>query len=84
MYAVLNRSQSAIYHAKRCLEVCEQNSIADWGIAFAYEAMARAHAVAGQKADCKKYIELADKVAGQIREKSDGDYLISELRTINL
>jgi hypothetical protein len=83
MYTVLNRPQSALYHAKRCLETCKENNIADWDIAFAYEAMARAQAVAGQKAECKKYIELAKKAAEQIKEKGDKDYLISELKTIN-
>ena len=53
-----------------------------WDIAFAYEAMARAYAVAGQKTECRNYIELANKAAEQIREKGDRDYLLSELKTI--
>jgi hypothetical protein len=83
MYTVLNRPQSALYHAKRCLEICKENNIADWDIAFAYEAMARAQAVSGQKAECKKCVELARKAAEQIKEKGDKDYLLSELKTIN-
>jgi hypothetical protein len=83
MYTVLNRPDSAVFHAKRCLEICRQNNIGDWDIAFAYEAMARAHAVAGQKTDCKKYVEMANKAAEHIKEKGDRDYLLSELKTIN-
>jgi hypothetical protein len=44
--------------------------------------MARAHAAAGQKAECKKYIELASKAGEQVKEKGDRDYLFSELETI--
>ena len=83
VYTVVDRPQSALYHAERCLEICKENNIGDWDIAFAYEAMARACAVAGQRAECKKYIELATKAGGHIKEKGDRDYLFSELKTIN-
>jgi hypothetical protein len=83
VYSVLKRSEPALYHAKRCLEICKENNIGDFDIAFAYEAMARAHAIAGQKADCKKYWELAKTAGDQIKEKGDRDYFFSELKTIN-
>jgi len=82
VYSVLKRTQPALYHAKRCLEICQENHIGDWDIAFAYEAMARAYAVAGQKEESRKYIELAQRAAEQIKEKGDKDYLLSELATI--
>ena len=63
VYAVLERSEPALYHARRCLEICQANEIGDFDIAFAYEALARAFAIAGQKADCEKYARLA-KQAG--------------------
>ena len=47
VYAVLGRSEPAIWHARRCLAHCEQNRIGDWDLAYAYEALARAHALAG-------------------------------------
>ena len=83
MYTVLDRSHEAIYHATRCLEICKAKNIGDWDIAFAYEGMARAYAVAGQKDECKKYLELAEKAGEQIKEKGDRDYLLGELKTIN-
>lgn len=64
------------------MEICKEDNIRDRDIAFAYEAMARACAVAGQKAECKNYLELANKAAEQIKEKGDRDYLLSELKTI--
>jgi len=82
MYTVLNRAEPAIYHAKRCLETCNENNIGDWDIAFAYEAMARAHATAQNKTECEKYLKLAQEAGEKIKAKEDKDYLFAELKTI--
>jgi hypothetical protein len=47
VYCVLGRGEPAVWHAQRCLEWCESAGIADWDLAYAYEALARAHGVAG-------------------------------------
>lgn len=47
VYTMLGRAEPAVWHARRCLEHCERNGIGDWDLAYAYEALARAHAVAG-------------------------------------
>lgn len=83
VYSVLKRSEPALYHAQRCLEICKENNIDDWDIAFAYEAVARAYAVAGQGAECRKYAELAEKAGKQIKEKEDRDIFFSEFKTLN-
>ena len=59
VYAVLQRPEPALWHARRCLELCQQHAIADFDLAFAYEAMARAHAVAGQHDATVSYLQLA-------------------------
>lgn len=82
VYSVLKRPHSAIYHARRCLEICQANNFGDFDIAFAYEGMARAYAVAGEKSECEKYIGLAKKAGEQIKSKEDRDYFFSELKTV--
>jgi hypothetical protein len=82
VYSVLGRSEPALYHAKNCLEICEKNKIGDFDIAFAHEGMARAHAAAKQKAESKKYLDLAKKAGEQIKKKEDKDYFLKELGTI--
>ena len=47
VYAILGRAEPALWHARRCLAINEAASLGDWDIAAAYEAMARAHFVAG-------------------------------------
>lgn len=59
VYAVLGRAEPALWHARRCLEICEANGIGDWDLAFAYEAMARALRVAGDTAESARYLVLA-------------------------
>jgi len=78
VYSVLNRPQSAIYHANRCLEICQKNNIGDFDIAFAYEALARAHAVIGNKSECERYIKLAKEAGEQIKSKEDRDFFLTQ------
>jgi hypothetical protein len=78
VYTVLGRAEPAIWHATRCLELCEQNGIADWDVAYAYEALARAHALAGdgEAAAWKaKARSAGDAIADpEDREHFDEDY----------
>jgi hypothetical protein len=82
VYSVLKRSEPAIYHAKRCLEICEASNIRDFDIAFAYEALARAHAVAALKSECEKYVMLAKEAGERIKGEEDKNYFFSELKTV--
>ena len=81
-YSVLGRSEPALFHANKCLRICEENSIGDFDIAFAYEALARAYALAGDKANHEKYMTKARDAAENIEEKGNKDYLLGELDTI--
>jgi hypothetical protein len=75
--------ESALVHAEKCLEICEENSIADFDIAFAYEAVARANVVAGNAADCQKYLDLAKQAGKDIKKEGDKQYFFDELGTIS-
>ncbi len=83
VYSILKRPESAIYHAQRCIDICEKNNIGDFDIAFAYEAMARAYAIAGNnEADFQKYFSLAKEAGNKIEKEEDKKYFFSELETI--
>ena len=83
VYAVLNHPQAALYHAQSCLDLCQANGIGDFDLAFAYEALARAYAIAGELARSGEYIELAMQAAEQIEDKDNREYLESELLTVS-
>ena len=49
VYAVLGRPEPALWHGRRCVALCEEHGIGDFDIAFGWEAIARAEAVAGNR-----------------------------------
>ncbi len=82
VYAVLNRPVQALHHAQLCRDICTEHGIGDWDIAFAYEGMARAHAVAGNESERDKFLGLAREAGAKIKEKDDRDLFESEVKTV--
>ena len=80
VYVVLGRAEPAVWHAQRCLENCERGGLGDWDLAYAYEALARAHALSssggGEAAGWKaKAREAGDAIADpEDREHFDEDF----------
>jgi hypothetical protein len=82
VYSVLERPEPALHHAVRCLEICRENGITDFDIAFAYEAMARAYAVAGDAESCGEYTELGRQAGQQIDDEENRSYFLAELDAV--
>jgi hypothetical protein len=80
VYAVAGRCEPALHHARRCLELCEQNGLDDWDLAFAYEALARASAASGDSNAVRRFAELARAVP--IVDADDRAQLDGDLATI--
>jgi hypothetical protein len=79
VYSVLRRPDSALYHARRCLELCEEHGIGDFDIAYAYEALARASLISGQRGAADQYIDLARDAGARIAEQDDRDLFMKDL-----
>ena len=82
VYAVLGRGEPALHHARRVLELCQQNGIGDWDLAFAYEALARAHAVAGDAGPAREFTDRALAATEDIADDEDRDLVLADLETI--
>jgi DNA-binding transcriptional MerR regulator len=82
VYSVLGRTEPALYHARRGLEICQAHGIGDWDLAFAYESLARAHAVAGDKDQARAWTEQALAAAEDIAEDEDRELLRTDLEAI--
>lgn len=82
VYAVLGRPEPALFHARRCLEHCLQNDIGDFDLAFAYEALARASAVAGDSEACARYADLARQAGECIADQEDREVFLADLATL--
>jgi hypothetical protein len=83
VYTVLRRSEPALYHAHRCLAYVEEgDGVEDWDLPFAFEALARAHALAGDLGESSRYGTLAREAGEAIAENEDRDHLLAALATL--
>jgi DNA-binding transcriptional MerR regulator len=82
VYAVLERAEPALFHARRVLDVCQENGIGDFDLAFAYEALARASAVAGDAARAREYTDQALAAAEDVADDEDRDLVLADLETV--
>ena len=85
VYSVLGRPEPALWHARRCLELCEQaepGELADFDLPFAYEALARAHAAAGDHETALRWLERAASAAVRIAEADDRELVAVDLAGI--
>lgn len=84
VYSVLKRPEIAQLHAQRYLDLCEEHSLGDFDYSYAYEALARACALAGESTLCQKYLALARKYGEKIENKEHRDMLMRDLKTVPL
>jgi hypothetical protein len=82
VYAVLRRAEPCLHHAQRSLDICQENGLGDFDLAFAYEALARGHAIAGDVDQVRAHTEQALAAADDIKEDDDRELLLTDLETI--
>jgi hypothetical protein len=85
VYAVLGRAEPALHHAHRCLELCEANpeNMEDWDLPFAYEALARAHAIAGNAEKADRYEQKARGLGESLADPEDREHLEEALTELS-
>jgi len=84
VYAVLGRGEPALWHARRCVEILEAAGIGDWDVATAYEAMARASAVAGDGEAARTWAERSRVACAATVEDEDRRIVEADLATLPL
>lgn len=82
VYAVLGRGEPSLHHARRVLDLCQEHGIGDWDLAFAHEALARAHAVAGDRGAARAATEQALACAEDVVDADDRALVLADLETI--
>ena len=91
VYCELDRAEPAMYHARRCLYYTEQmqdsnlsnKGFADFDLAFAYEAVARAATLLKDRQTYENYYTYAKAAGSKIKEKDDREWFDKQLSTIN-
>jgi hypothetical protein len=84
VYSMLGRAEPAQYHAERCLAIitAAPANMEEYDLPFAYEALARAHALAGRSVEAKGYAQQARDAAERIVDAEDKELVLSSLATI--
>lgn len=82
VYCVADRPEPALHHARRCLAIVEAHGIGDFDRACAYEAMARAHAVGGEREAAGRYELLGREAAARIADADDRELVIADLDSL--
>jgi hypothetical protein len=62
VWAVRSQGDLALHHAQRCLAVCQEASLADFDLAYAHEALARAYACLGNVSFARVHRDIAQSV----------------------
>ncbi len=81
VYVVLGRSEPAIWHAQRCLQHCEEAGIGDWDLAYAYEGLARSHALA-ENAEADEWKAKARAAGDEIADPEDREHFDEDYKTL--
>ena len=84
VYTVLGRGEPALHHAGRCLAYCEgdPDALEDWDLPYAYEALARAHAVAGDDDEARRCAATARELGAKVADPEDREHLEEDLATL--
>jgi DNA-binding transcriptional MerR regulator len=84
VYAALGRPEPALHHARRCHELVDANpdEMKDWDLPAAYEALARAHTVAGDRGEARRYAELGRAATALIADDDERAVIEADFATI--
>jgi len=84
VYAVLGWVEPALHHARRCHEIVQAHpdEMKDWDLPAAYEALARAHMVAGDVAETQNWAQLGRAATAQIADDDDRAVIEADFATI--
>jgi DNA-binding transcriptional MerR regulator len=84
--AILGRPEAALAHARRCLGLVESEPevMEEFDLPAAYEALARAHLVAGDLTEARRYRELGVAETAKIADEDDRRIMETDFATIRV
>lgn len=83
VYAMLGRPNGALHHGLRCLKLTQDHmdEMKDFDIAYAFEAMARAHALAGDEKAAGEFDAKARTAGKRIKDEKNRTVFFEDLAT---
>lgn len=85
VHTVLGEVDLALKHAHRCFELTEafKDQMADFDIAYAFEGLARANALAGDAGKSRKYLKLAEAAGDEIENAESKEIFALDIESGN-
>jgi hypothetical protein len=82
VYAVLGRSEPALHHAQRCLDLATAHDLGPFDTGAAHEALARAYQAGGDTTKATEHKALAQAQSARITDPEDQAVLDTDLATL--
>jgi hypothetical protein len=82
IYALLGQPENARRYAEQCRTESEAPGLPPYCLGYAYEALARAEMLAGNKTKMQKYLNAARKTSEKMTDEESRQMLLSDLDTI--
>ena len=82
IYAILGQAENARRYGQLCLEASQVEDVPPFYLGYAYEALARAEAVGGDREKSNQFINEAKAAAENIEKPDDNKQLLGDLGTI--
>jgi hypothetical protein len=81
VYSELDLGEAALRHARRCQELTQEHAdlMEDFDRAYAQEALARANAVAGNRGEALKHLQLAEEAGQAIADEESRKFFVGDL-----
>jgi hypothetical protein len=82
VFALLHQADKAREYGKLCLEAALKEGVESYFSGAAYEALARAELVAGDRGAMQEYLSQAHKIVEKLTDQEEKDMLLKDLATI--
>jgi hypothetical protein len=84
IYAILSQVDNARRYGQLCLDASQEEGVEPFYLGFAYEALARAEAAAGNEQEMEDFLDKAKSAAEKIDKADEKKMLLDDLKTIQI
>jgi hypothetical protein len=84
IYALLSQVDNARRYGQLCLDASQEEGVEPFYLGFAYEALARAEAEAGNEQEMEAFLDKAKSAAEKIDKADEKKMLLDDLNTIQI
>jgi tetratricopeptide (TPR) repeat protein len=82
IHALRGELAPALAHAQKSLEIARSASLPPFYLGYAYEALARCAATAGDRQQASAYLDAAREAASQVTDREDQQLLLQDISAI--